>query len=147
VDQLQAIEADPLSPIFPTGGGEPATKIGWADTFQAIAAVLGIPLHHPNGARIFTGHSARVTGARHLASTNVELWRIQLFGRWGSSVFLHYIRTQRPDADISIGVLSIFINSTSTGTIRVPAEANRRYQTTSGTSTSRHGTRLRSSFR
>lgn len=92
VDQLQAIEADPLAPIFPTGGGASATKIGWADTFQAIAAELGIPLHHPNGARIFTGHSARVTGARHLASTNVELWRIQLFGRWGSSVFLHYIQ-------------------------------------------------------
>lgn len=70
----------------------PSSKIGWADTFQAIAAELGIPLHHPNGARIFTGHSARVTGARHLASTNVELWRIQLFGRWGSSVFLHYIQ-------------------------------------------------------
>ena len=49
-------------------------------------------MSHPNGARLFTGHSARVTGARHLAATNVELWRIQLFGRWSSSVFLHYIQ-------------------------------------------------------
>ena len=91
-DQLQAIEVGPNAPVFPANGGEPATKIGWANTFQAIAAQLGIPLFHPNGARIFTGHSARVTGARHLASTSVELWRIQLFGRWGSSVFLHYIQ-------------------------------------------------------
>ena len=27
-----------------------------------------------------------------MASTNVELWRVQLFGRWGSDVFKHYIQ-------------------------------------------------------
>ena len=92
VDHLQAIEVGSMSPIFPSGDGTSATKIGWANTFQAIAVRLGLPVSHPNGARLFTGHSARVTGARHLAATNVELWRIQLFGRWSSSVFLHYIQ-------------------------------------------------------
>lgn len=80
------------SPLFPAGQGEPTTKAGWADTFQALAEVLGLPLTHANGARAYTGHSARATGAIHLASTHVELWRIQLFGRWGSEVFLHYIQ-------------------------------------------------------
>ena len=27
-----------------------------------------------------------------MATNNIELWRIQLFGRWGSEVFLHYIQ-------------------------------------------------------
>ena len=37
-------------------------------------------------------HSARATGARFVAERNIELWRTQLFERWGSSVFLHYIQ-------------------------------------------------------
>ena len=69
-----------------------ATKQGWAHTFQWIAIQLGLNPSHQNGARRFTGHTARATGAVHLASTQVELWRVQLFGRWGSEVFLHYIR-------------------------------------------------------
>ena len=78
--------------LFPDNTGQPASKQGWADTFQALAGQLGLPVSHPNGARRFTGHSARVTGARHLAATNTELWRVQLFGRWGSEVFIHYIQ-------------------------------------------------------
>ena len=27
-----------------------------------------------------------------MASHNIEFWRIQLFGRWGSDVFIHYIQ-------------------------------------------------------
>lgn len=79
-------------PLFLTQDGGVPSKQGWADTFQALAARLGLATHHPNGARAYTGHSARVTGARHLASTQVELWRVQLFGRWGSEVFVHYIQ-------------------------------------------------------
>eukprot|EP00435_Cladocopium_sp_Y103_P053688 s1791_g17.t1 len=64
----------------------------WADSFQEIARRLGLPLQHQNGARIYSGHTGRVTGARHMASTQIELWRVQLFGRWGSDVFKHYIQ-------------------------------------------------------
>ena len=79
-------------PLFLTLDGGVPSKQGWADTFQALAARLGLATHHPNGARAYTGHSARVTGARHLASTQVDLWRVQLFGRWGLEVFVHYIQ-------------------------------------------------------
>ena len=51
----------------------PATKAGWADTFQGLAQQLGLNLCHPNGARCYTGHSARVTGAIHMAKNNIEL--------------------------------------------------------------------------
>lgn len=92
VRHLATRPAGPATPLFQALDGAPPTKAGWADTFQALAQRLGLPVAHANGARAYTGHSARATGAMHLASTNVELWRIQLFGRWGSNVFLSYIR-------------------------------------------------------
>lgn len=78
--------------LFPTWEGLQPTKIGWVATFEWLAQQLGEPLETPTGARRFTGHSARATGAVHLASTQVELWRIQLFGRWGSEAFKLYVR-------------------------------------------------------
>ena len=92
VAQLRDIGSNPGSPLFPSADGSVATKQGWADTFQWLAIQLGLNPNHQNGARRFTGHSARATGAVHLATTQVELWRVQLFGRWGSEIFLHYIK-------------------------------------------------------
>ena len=92
VDQLAMVDKSPDAILFPDEKGNPPTKTGWADTFQALAQLLNLTLHYPNGARKYTGHSARATGAIHLAMTQVELWRVQLFGRWGSEVFLHYVR-------------------------------------------------------
>ena len=82
----------PLEPVFVDINGAPPSKAGWADTFQAIARALGIPVCLANGARAFTGHSARATGAQYLAARGVELWRIQIFGRWDSDVILRYVR-------------------------------------------------------
>ena len=61
-------------------------------TFEWVALQLGEPLVTPTGANRFTGHSGRATGAVYLAQTQVELWRIQLFGRWGSEAFKLYVR-------------------------------------------------------
>ena len=79
-------------PIFVDSDGQPPSKAGWADSFQAIAVLLGLPIVYSNGARAYTGHSARATGAQHLAQLGVDVWRIQIFGRWGSDVVLQYIR-------------------------------------------------------
>lgn len=92
VSQLDAIGPHEDGPLFPTSSGNIPSKRGWAATFTQIAAKLQLPTSHPNGAPCFTGHSARVTGAMHMASLNIELWRIQLFGRWSSEAFLLYIR-------------------------------------------------------
>ena len=92
VDHLRSIGDNPEDPIFPSSDGRPASKQGWADTFQEIASQLGLPSSHPNGARCWTGHTARVSGAMHMAAANIELWRIQIYGRWGSPAFLLYIR-------------------------------------------------------
>eukprot|EP00439_Symbiodinium_sp_Y106_P063636 s4235_g9.t2 len=78
----------PNEPVFTDLGGAPPSKAGWADTFQELARLLGIPTCWPNGARAFTGHSARATSAQYLASHGIELWRVQIFGRWGSDAIL-----------------------------------------------------------
>ena len=93
IGHLANLPEAPDQPIFPAEDDSiPASKEGWADTFEQLAMHLGLPVTHSNGARMFTGHSARVTGARFMAEHNIELWRIQLFGRWGSDVFIHYIQ-------------------------------------------------------
>ena len=78
--------------FFPTAHGSQPAKSGWAATFESLATQLDEPLQTPSGAKRFTGHTARATGAVHLAQTQVELWRIQLFGRWGSECFKIYVR-------------------------------------------------------
>lgn len=92
VAHLESVGIDPDQPLFPTITGAAPSKQGWARTFTKIAELLNLPTTHPNGAPCYTGHSARVTGAMHMATLNIELWRIQLFGRWSSDAFLLYIR-------------------------------------------------------
>ena len=78
--------------VFPTSDGNKPTKKGWSATFMEVALKANLDTHDANGAPRFSGHSARASGAFHLALCKVELWRIQLFGRWSSQAFLRYIR-------------------------------------------------------
>ena len=78
--------------LFVDEFGQDTTKQGWALTFEALAHQLGISVTTAAGAKKFTGHTARASGAVYLATTQVELWRIQLFGRWGSDCFKIYVR-------------------------------------------------------
>ena len=80
------------APVFPSVSGSPPSKQGFADTYQWAGKQLGVPVVGPTGLRLFTGHSGRATGAQYLAGLGVELWRIQLFGRWGSDAFVLYVR-------------------------------------------------------
>ena len=92
IAQVSWAESIKSQRLFPSTGGNETTKQGWADTFEEIAKKLNLKIQSPTGLRLFTGHSARATGAVHLAQTQVELWRIQLFGRWGSDCFKLYVR-------------------------------------------------------
>ena len=86
--QLQFAKQLSDGPLFPSVDGQRPDKMGWATTFEWLAQRLKEPLTTPSGVKRFTGQSARATGAVHLAMTQVELWRIQLFGR----CFKLYIR-------------------------------------------------------
>ena len=45
-----------------------------------------------DGSERISGHTLRVTGAQGLARLGLELWAIQLFGRWGSEAVKLYVR-------------------------------------------------------
>ena len=53
---------------------------------------MGLPLESPDRAEQITGHSLRATGAQGLAKAGLDLWAIQLLGRWGSEAVKLYVR-------------------------------------------------------
>ena len=79
-------------PLFPTSAGEVVTKDAMSDTILEAAKRLKVPAAAPDGSARISGHSLRVTGAQGLARAGVEVWAVQLLGRWGSDKVLEYIR-------------------------------------------------------
>ncbi|CAK0856481.1 unnamed protein product, partial [Prorocentrum cordatum] len=72
-------------PLFPTAGGAHPSKAGMVRACTRVVGAAGLEV-------VPTGHSPRVSGAVRMAMSGVEIWEIQLFGRWGSSAILSYIR-------------------------------------------------------
>jgi hypothetical protein len=79
-------KALPTAPLVPTPTGEHQTKAQVVAMYQSLVDKVG-----SSHLRI-TGHSPRVTGAQRMALAGISEWRIQTFGRWGSSAVLAYIR-------------------------------------------------------
>ena len=79
-------------PLFPTVAGEVVEKEAMAHTIREAARLLGLPLSSPDNAEQITGHSLRATGAQGLARAGLDLWAIQLLGRWGSEAVKTYVR-------------------------------------------------------
>ena len=79
-------------PLFPDANGRPCTKAAMASTFEAAAGFLGLPLKSLDGSEVVSGHSLRVTGAQGLSRLGLDLWAIQLLGRWGSDAVRVYVR-------------------------------------------------------
>ena len=83
------------SPFFPDARGRTCTKEAMASTLVEAARFLDAPIESATG-RI-TGHSMRVTGAQGMASAGLDLWAIQLLGRWGSMAVRTYVREAHLD--------------------------------------------------
>ena len=83
--------ADDL-PLFPAEDGTVVTKDRMVATIVDAARRLKVPLVAPDGSARVSGHSLRVTGAQGLAKAGLDVWAIQLLGRWGSAAVLGYIR-------------------------------------------------------
>ena len=84
--------ASPSSPLCPDLDGAVPTKKHVVETILAMAQWFNLELHTRSGAPRFTGHTFRVSGAMWLAASGIDLWRIQLHGRWGSDTVLRYVR-------------------------------------------------------
>ena len=74
------------APLFPNEAGNFVKKTVMIDLFKGIATAMG------KKAKTITGHMPRVSGARRMARAGVELWQIQLFARWESSIILRYVQ-------------------------------------------------------
>ena len=72
-----------------------------------MAELLGLEVQSQSGAPRFTCQSFRVTGAMFLASSGIDVWRIQIHGRWGSATVLKYVRlaplTKSLALEVSLG--------------------------------------------
>ena len=79
-------------PLFPSASGAVCTKAAMAATIMKAAELLKSPLSSPDGSERITGHTLRATGAQGLARLGIDLWAIQLMGRWGSDVVRRYVR-------------------------------------------------------
>ena len=85
-------------PLFPSEGGGTVSKAAMTATILRAAAFLGVPPVAPDGSERVGGHSLRPTGAQGLARLGVDLWSIQLLGRWGSTAVQGYVREASLDA-------------------------------------------------
>jgi hypothetical protein len=82
----------PELPMFPSSEGQVCSKEVVTATLVRAAELLGVPTATPDGSGRVSGHSLRATGAQGLCSLGLDVWAIQLLGRWGSSAVLGYVR-------------------------------------------------------
>ena len=79
-------EAFELRPLAPTIDGGFATKQGAVACFRGLGRLIDPEVR-------VTGHMPRVACAIRMAKAGLDVWKIQLFCRWGSAVVLRYIRS------------------------------------------------------
>ena len=79
-------------PLFPAADGTAVLKDKMVATIVEAARRLKVPTITPDHSARVSGHSLRVTGAQGLARAGVDVWAVQLLGRWGSNAVLEYIR-------------------------------------------------------
>ena len=83
--------------MFPTIDGDAPSKQAMLTTFLSVASRLGLPEQSRDGTERISGHTLRATGAQGLARRGLDLWSIQLLGRWGSEAVRGYIREAQFD--------------------------------------------------
>jgi hypothetical protein len=77
-------------PLFPDSKGNYISKETTAAAVRRVANVLGESAC--DDTEDIAEHAMRVSGAQLLARSGVELYIIQLYGRWGSSVIERYVQ-------------------------------------------------------
>ena len=73
------------APLFRASCGRKATKVQVSSTVPSSSQ----PPRHVTG---HPGHTFEATGAMCLASCGIDVWRLQLHGRWGSRAVLRDVR-------------------------------------------------------
>jgi hypothetical protein len=77
--------------LFASANGTVPLKAKFVDTFEAIAAQLGLSIWTSEGTRAYGGHSLRVTGAQALAAHGIEITKIRILARHSGEAILRYV--------------------------------------------------------
>ena len=88
------LSADALSdslPVFPDFEGNVILKAGMVSAIEDTLLNIGEASRDPSGRRRFGGHSCRVAGSRFWASHGMEIYKLQIFARWGSDIIMRYV--------------------------------------------------------
>ena len=89
-------------PLLPSAAGAAVTKQAMTSTILEAAARLGVPAQSADGASRVSGHSLRPTGAQGLTRLGLDVWAVQLIGRWGSSAVQAYVRDAAVSTDAAV---------------------------------------------
>ena len=89
-------------PLFPCSSGGAASKHSVVATILSAAQRLQLPLVSPDASFRVSGHSLRATGAQSLTRMGLDLWAVQVLGRWGSATVTRYIRESSASADAAL---------------------------------------------
>ena len=103
-------------PLFPTKDGRPVEKRDVVKCIEATIEAKGDPLVTDTGAKMYGGHSFRVSGARMLATLGVEISKIMILARWASAVVFRYVH-DAPLVSLPAEVVALRNQSDLQGTI------------------------------
>ena len=78
-------------PLFPDATGKVVQKRCMVAAIERIVTALELPTKGQNGRRLYGGHTLRVSGARFWVGLGLEVYKVQVFARWGSDVILRYV--------------------------------------------------------
>jgi len=112
--KLPAGDDPAVRPLFPDSKGKVAKKEGVIKGLEGVLATVGVRVRDVQGRRRFGGHSMRISGSRFWATQGLEVYKIQIFARWGSATVLRYV------ADTPIANLTGEMASSSGSSIACP---------------------------
>ena len=78
-------------PLFPDAAGNVVTKKATVRGLEIVLVEAGCHVADPAGRKLYGGHSFRVSGSRYWTLRGLEVFKLQIFARWGSNAILRYV--------------------------------------------------------
>ena len=94
-------------PLFPDPNGIVVIKRGVVRGLEKVLISIGCQVVDRSGRKRYGGHSFRVSGSRYWTLKGLEVFKLQIFARWGSDAILRYV------ADIPLATITGEISGSS----------------------------------
>jgi len=87
----KGMHVDSDSPLFPDFNLKVPLKNCVVTALERVLSAAGETIVDSAGRRRYGGHSLRVTGSRYWTGLGLEVFKVQIFARWGSNIILRYV--------------------------------------------------------